>query len=133
MIMTKTPLCRLWCELHGPTVTPRLPRARGMRLAYFLAINSADLGVLLKCPRSSESPKMRQWVYSGFHCLSLSTFCSAHLSWSASNLVNFEFQGTFSDFRTFGLSDLPITLAGLPNEARNVPCAMGRLPGPLGP
>ena len=37
------------------------------------------------------------------------------------------------DFQLFGLFDQLNALAGLPNEPRNVPCATGHLPGPLGP
>ena len=39
----------------------------------------------------------------------------------------------FMDFQLFGLFDELNALAGLPNEPRNVPCATGHLPGPLGP
>ncbi len=39
----------------------------------------------------------------------------------------------FMVFQLFGLCDQLNTLAGLPNEPRNVPCATGHLPGPLGP
>ncbi len=37
------------------------------------------------------------------------------------------------DFQLFGRFDQLNVLAGLPNEPRNVPCATGHLPGPLGP
>ena len=37
------------------------------------------------------------------------------------------------DFQLFGRFDQLNALAGLPNEPRNVPCATGHLPGPLGP
>ena len=37
------------------------------------------------------------------------------------------------DFQLFGRCDQLNALAGLPNEPRNVPCATGHLPGPLGP
>ena len=37
------------------------------------------------------------------------------------------------DFELFGRFDQLNALAGLPNELRNVPCATGHLPGPLGP
>ena len=36
----KMSLCRLWYELVGPTGTPRLPRARGMRLSNFCSFAS---------------------------------------------------------------------------------------------
>ena len=37
------------------------------------------------------------------------------------------------DFQLFGRFDQLNALAGFPNEPRNVPCATGHLPGPLGP
>ena len=37
------------------------------------------------------------------------------------------------DFQLFGRFDQLNALAGLTNEPRNVPCAPGHLPGPLGP
>ena len=39
----------------------------------------------------------------------------------------------FMNFQFCGLVDELNALAGLPNEPRNVPCATGHLPGPLGP
>ncbi len=39
----------------------------------------------------------------------------------------------FMNFQVFELFGKLNTLAGLPNEPRNVPCATGHLQGPLGP
>ena len=39
----------------------------------------------------------------------------------------------FMEFQLFGIFDELNALASLPNEPRNVPCATGHLPGPLGP
>ena len=62
-------------------------------------------------------------------------FCSAHL-FGQNVLVNFAvFRDILSlmDFQLFGRFDQLNALAGLPNEPRNVTCATGHLPGPLGP
>ncbi len=65
-------------------------------------------------------------------------FCSAHLFGQNTFWSILTFFGTFSqfglmDFQLFGRFDQLNALAGLPNEPRNVPCATGHLPGPLGP
>ena len=54
-------------------------------------------------------------------------------------LVNFDFFSGhfqmfgFMHFQLFGLFAQLNALPDLPNEAKNVPCATGHLPGPLGP
>ncbi len=65
------------------------------------------------------------------------TCYSTHI-FGQKKLVNFDFFGTFSCFRfvnlqLFGLFDQLNAQAGLSNEPRNIPCATGQLPGPLGP
>ena len=44
----KTSPCRLWCELRGPTRTNRLPRVRGIQLAYFWPV-SLNFRILACC------------------------------------------------------------------------------------
>ncbi len=39
----------------------------------------------------------------------------------------------FMDFQLVGLFDQLNAQAGLPNDPKNMPCATGHLPGPLGP
>ncbi len=65
--------------------------------------------------------------------------CTAPSFRSTQILVNFDFfRDTltffgFMEFQLFGRFDQLNALAGLPHEPRNVPCAPGHLPGPLGP
>ncbi len=64
---------------------------------------------------------------------------TVRIFWAKRDFVHFDFFQDmltffgFMDFRLFGHFDQLNALAGLPNEPRNVPCATGHLPGPLGP